>query len=124
MLGNARVMAFIATAQPEAALAFYRDTLGLELIEDGQWALVFRTDDRYLRVQKGGSVAASPATVLGWDVDDLDGAMADLAAGGVSFERFDWPGQDDAGVFTFPTGDRVAWFKDPDGNLLSLTQFT
>ena len=76
-----------------------------------------------LRIQKVAEVAVPPDTALGWEVDDIAGRMAALAAKGVVFERFEGFGQDEAGIWTAPDGTRVAWFHDPDGNRLSLTQF-
>lgn len=123
MLGASQVMAFVATADAARAKAFYRDTLGLRLVADEKFALVFDSHGTAVRVQKVTSVTPSRYTVLGWNVPDIGAAMERLRAGGVRFESFGLPGQDERGVWTASDGTRVAWFKDPDGNVLSLTQF-
>ena len=111
---------FIATAQPERALGFYRDTLGLTFLADEEFALVFDLHGTPLRVQKVASFSPQPFTVLGWAVDDLGRTLEAL---GLAPERFPWMAHDPRGVWTASSGDRVAWVKDPDGNLLSFTQF-
>jgi catechol 2,3-dioxygenase-like lactoylglutathione lyase family enzyme len=114
-------MGFVATAQPEKALAFYRDVLGLRLVEDTPFAIVFDAHGITLRVQKAEKVVVPPYTTLGWQVADLDGVMTALEEKGVTFQQFGMPGQDARGVWTAPGGARIAWFKDPDGHTLSLT---
>jgi catechol 2,3-dioxygenase-like lactoylglutathione lyase family enzyme len=123
MLNDCRLVAFLATAKPEAARDFYGTTLGLALIEDGSHALVFDCGEGRLRIQKLQTVSPPPGTALGWQVSDIATEMKALVSRGVRFERYEGMGQDEAGVWTPPgTDSRVAWFKDPDGNLLSLTQ--
>lgn len=116
-------MAFIATQDPARAIAFYRDALGLRLVKDDQHALVFDTGGTMLRIQKVERAVVPPYTVLGWSVGDIRATMKALAAKGVRAQRYEFIPHDDAGIWTTPTGERVAWFKDPDGNTLSLTQF-
>ncbi len=122
MLANSVPMAFVATAQPEQARAFYCETLGLQLVEDTPFALVLDAGGISLRVQKVPQVAPPPYTALGWQVGDIAATVQRLADRGVALERFDGLPQDDAGLWTTPDGTRVAWFRDPDGNLLSLTE--
>ena len=123
MLGNSPVIAFVATTNPDAARAFYDGVLGLTFVADEPFALVFDANGIMLRVFKVKTHTPAPHTVLGWTVPHID-AMADaLAARGVAFERFSGMEQDARGIWTSPSGARVAWFKDPDGNVLSLTQF-
>jgi catechol 2,3-dioxygenase-like lactoylglutathione lyase family enzyme len=117
------MMSFVATTQPDAAKAFYGDVLGLALAEDSPFALVFSGGGRMLRVAKAADFTPLPFTVLGWTVPDIATAVADLAGKGVVFEFFPGLPQDTTGIWTAPNGDIVAWFKDPDGNLLSLTEF-
>jgi catechol 2,3-dioxygenase-like lactoylglutathione lyase family enzyme len=124
MLGDREVMAFVPTAHPERAMAFYRDALGLELLEDSPFALVFRAGRTMLRVQKVREFTPLPGTALGWRVPDIRAAIETLSGRKVSFERYDGMGQDALGIWTAPGGAKVAWFKDPDGNTLSLTEFT
>lgn len=122
-LGEAELIAFAATADPARARAFYADVLGLRLVADEPFALVFAAGAAMLRIQKVERVTALPYTAIGWRVPDIRAAMEELGERGVRFERFPGLSQDDAGVWHAPGGDRVAWFKDPDGTTLSLTQF-
>lgn len=123
MLDGAKVMAFIATQDPKRAIAFYRDTLGLGLVADEPHALVFDTGGTMLRVQKVDRAVVPPYTVLGWAVSDIRATVRALAAKGVQTQRYEFLPLDEHGIWATPTGERVAWFKDPDGNTLSLTQF-
>jgi catechol 2,3-dioxygenase-like lactoylglutathione lyase family enzyme len=123
MLDRNEVIAFVATTDAPRALAFYRDTLGLRLVADEPWAIVFDAGGTMLRIQKAPKHTPAPHTALGWKVADLAATMAGLRERGVTFERYPWMQQDAAGVWATPDGTRIAWFKDPDGNVLSLTQF-
>lgn len=123
MLGPARLIGFVPTTDLERAQRFYRDVLGLTPMEATPYACVFDSGGTMLRVTKVGKLTPQPFTVAGWSVDDIRAAVTSLAAAGVVFERFDGMDQDHTGVWTTPNGDAVAWFKDPDGNTLSLTQF-
>lgn len=122
MLETATIVPFVATTKAEEARAFYERTLGLRLVADEPFALVFDANGVTLRVAKVQSLAPAAHTVLGWRVDDLAAAVAALAGRGVVFERYPGLPQDASGVWTSPGGARIAWFKDPDGNVLSLTQ--
>ena len=118
-----RLIAFVATAKPDESRAFYRDVLGLTLVEESEFSIVFLSGETMLRVQKVDSVAPSTDTALGWEVDSVEDRIAELTAEGVTFEHFDGLSHDEAGYWLSPDGTKVAWFRDPDGNLLSLTQF-
>jgi catechol 2,3-dioxygenase-like lactoylglutathione lyase family enzyme len=122
MLNTASLIAFIATTDPARARAFYETILGLPLVGDEPSALVFDSNGTMLRVQKVQSVLPAPYTSLGWTVQDISSEIRALTGRGVTFEKFPGLSQDDQGICTFPDGTQVAWFKDPDGNLLSLTQ--
>ena len=122
VLGKAKLTAFAATAHPRRAKAFYQRTLGLRLLTDDRFALAFDANGVQLRIQKVESVSPPPFTVLGWEVPSIRRAMTALAKSGVAFERYPFLEQDEAGVWTAPSGTKVAWFKDPDGNLLSLSE--
>jgi len=122
MLTDAPIMAFLATADPMAARAFYEGTLGLVLREETTFALVFDLGGTELRIQKVGSFDPQPFTALGWAVADIEPLVLNLGAAGVAFERYDGLPQDELGIWQAPGGARIAWFKDPDGNLLSLTE--
>ena len=124
MLGTCSIMAFVGVRDPERAKTFYRDTLGLRLVsEELPFALVFDVQGTMLRVTIVPKVAAASYTVLGWQVPDIVSAVQSLHAAGVQFQRYDGMNQDSLGIWTSPSGARVAWFQDPDGNLLSVTQF-
>jgi len=122
ILDNCQVMAFVATTQPEKARAFYCDVLGLPFEEDSPFALVVRTANATLRIQKVQAFAPLPFTALGWKVGDVRTTAKQLLDKGVKFERFAGMSQDDLGIWVSPGGAMVCWFKDPDGNVLSLTQ--
>lgn len=123
MLGTADVMAFVATKDPERAKSFYAQTLGLHLVADERYALVFDANGTKFRVQKVQQVTPAPYTALGWEVSDIRGTVRALVDKGVEFLQIGFPGQDGLGIWTADDGTRVAWFKDPDGNTLSLTEF-
>jgi catechol 2,3-dioxygenase-like lactoylglutathione lyase family enzyme len=122
MLDSMNLMAFVATTDAERARLFYRDTLGLTLVEENAYALVFFVGSTVLRVQKVETLSAAPFTILGWHVPDIAAAVLALGARGVRFERYPYLEQDEAGVWSTPDGSKIAWFKDPDGNVLSLAQ--
>jgi catechol 2,3-dioxygenase-like lactoylglutathione lyase family enzyme len=129
MLGSARVVAFVPTRDSDKARRFYVDVLGLRFVSDDQFALVLDANGITVRVSKVPEYTPHPFTVLGWDVSDIEKAVSELQGKGVSFERYGFPGQDERGIWTAPAvgnatgGAKVAWFKDPDGNLLSLTKY-
>ena len=123
VLAVADVIAFVGTTDPARARGFYQDRLGLRLISEEPQALVFDAGGTMLRVSTAREVPPARYTVLGWKVRDIGAAIDALVLKGVSFERFPGFNQDERGVWTSPDGARVAWFKDPDGNMLSLTQF-
>lgn len=123
MLGEQELMAFVATERAEEAQVFYRDVLGLRFVEDSPFALVFEAGGVTLRIQKVEGHRPLPYTALGWKVTDIAGKVTELSRRGARFERFPGMEQDDQGIWASPSGARVAWFKDPDGNVLSLTEF-
>ena len=123
MPGFGKLIAFISTRDAGRAMAFYRDTLGLPLLAEEPSALVFDVHGTMLRVSIVPEVAAAKYAGLGWQVEDIRMTVDALGKRGIRFERFQLPDQDELGVWTSPGGDRVAWFKDPDGNLLSISQF-
>ncbi len=123
MLTNSKIQSIILTAKIEEAEKFYRDVLGLSLRTRSDAALVFKVGGGDLRVAPVPSMAPSEHTVLGFAVSDVGGAVAGLAARGVAFERFPGFAHEPNGVATSPDGARVAWFRDPDGNILSVVQF-
>jgi catechol 2,3-dioxygenase-like lactoylglutathione lyase family enzyme len=114
---------FLATADAKRARAFYEELLGLTLVSDEPPALVFQVGPSMLRIQKVDRVYRAPYTVLGWAVADIRQTMHVLRAAGVVFERYEGMTQDVDGIWHAPSGALVAWFQDPDGHVLSLTQF-
>ena len=96
--------------------------LGVRFVSDDGFALVFDLGGTMLRIARVASFSPQPFTVLGWQVEDVGATVRRLADAGVAFERFDGLAQDGDGLWEAPGGARVAWFRDPDGNLLSLSQ--
>lgn len=124
MLAKSKIIAFVTTTADGArARRFYEGILGLRVVEDTPFALVMDANGTMLRIAKAQQVVVAPYTVLGWRVDDIQTMVKDLASKGVRFERYDGMQQDKLGIWASPSGAQIAWFKDPDGNTLSLTQF-
>jgi catechol 2,3-dioxygenase-like lactoylglutathione lyase family enzyme len=122
-LDDGRLIAFVPTTDLARARAFYAETIGLRVAEESPFACVFDANGTMLRLTPVRKLQRVRYTVLGWGVDDITTTVAALAAAGVGFVRYRGMDVDAAGIWTSPGGDRVAWFEDPDGNLLSLTQF-
>jgi len=122
-LSQGKLMAFVATADGARARAFYETTLGLRVLSDDDFALALDAGGTMLRVQKVAHFTPHPFTALGWQVADLEGEVQRLSAAGVAFQRYPGLQQDGRGIWQSPSGARVAWFHDPDGNTLSLTAF-
>jgi catechol 2,3-dioxygenase-like lactoylglutathione lyase family enzyme len=123
VLQSSSIIAFVSATDLERARRFYEHTLGLRFVEQGQFGCVFDANGTMLRITATAEVSSSGYTVLGWRVADIQQAIEVLVANGVTFSRYDGMDQDANGVWTAPGGDKVAWFSDPDGNNLSLTQF-
>jgi catechol 2,3-dioxygenase-like lactoylglutathione lyase family enzyme len=124
MLNSATPMGFIAISDFAKARTFYEGILGLDVASQDDFALVLQSGSIYIRLAKPPQLMVTPYTVFGWQVSDIRGTVAQLTAQGVAFVRYDFFGdsQGPEGIWTAPGGDKVAWFKDPDGNLLSLSQ--
>lgn len=123
MLTENDPISFLATLDPIASCAFYEGKLGLKLVSDEYFALVFELNGHMLRIAKTNELTAAKHTVLGWHVSNISETARELEARGVVFERFEGMVQDELGIWSSPSGAKVVWFKDPDGNNLSLTQF-
>jgi catechol 2,3-dioxygenase-like lactoylglutathione lyase family enzyme len=122
-LGKYNIIAFASIVDVSRARDFYRDTLGLRLImEEPPFALVFDANGIMLRLGMAKELPPAHGTVLGWHVPEIIVAVKDLLQAGVRFERFAGMDQDELGIWTSPSGAKVAWFKDPDGNILSLSE--
>src|SRR5690606_24489566 len=122
MLGSATITALVGTMEPELAKTFYQDTLGLKLISDDGVALVFEGKNARVRVSRVPGVTPAAYAVLAFQVDDIEKAVDGLTAKGVVFARFGFFVQDARGIWSAPDGTKVAWFHDPDLNLLSVVQ--
>jgi catechol 2,3-dioxygenase-like lactoylglutathione lyase family enzyme len=122
MLGSTNIVAFVPITDAEKARAFYEGVLGLHFVKDDGFALVFDANGIMVRAAKMKEVKAVQFTVLGWEVKDIEEAARGLQKKGVHFEIFGFFKQNELGIWTAPTGDKVAWFKDPDGNILSISQ--
>jgi len=123
VLDTSDLVAFVATEDLARARDFYHRILGLTLVEDSPYACVFDANGTMLRVTPVEKRVAAPYTVLGWRVADISATAARLNERGVAFTQYPGMDQDDAGVWVSPSGAKVAWFVDTDGNTLSLTQF-
>jgi catechol 2,3-dioxygenase-like lactoylglutathione lyase family enzyme len=120
---NSKIICFVATRDAASARRFYESTLGLKCVSEDPFAIVFDAKGTMLRVQKVAELTPAKHTALGWEVGDIAARIQELTKNGARFERFSGLPQDELGVWTSPSGAKVAWFKDPDGNTLSLTQF-
>jgi len=124
MLTNSKPVILIPTVKKDVAKQFYETTLGLTFKFDDGFALVFDTGGIMFRVTPVQEFTPHPFSVLGWEVDDMSSTISGLSGRGVKFEIYDfpWMEQDEQGVWAAPDGTKIAWFKDPDGNLLSIAE--
>jgi len=116
------MIGFVTATNGAEMKAFYTDKLGFRFVADDGFALVFDAHGTMIRAAKMSKFTPQPFTVLGWEVNDIVRTVKELYSKGVKFEKFRGMPQDDDGIWTAPTGDKVAWFKDPSGNILSLSQ--
>ena len=124
MLASHKIMAFAPTLDANEARPFYEGVLGLRVISQDNFALALDANGIMLRVTNvPPSFKPQPFTILGWQVPDITETVSALKRKGVHFESYGLPTQDAEGIWTAPGGAKIAWFKDPDGNILSLTQF-
>jgi len=122
MLADSPIIAFASTTDLDGARSFYEGRLGLEVLHQDGFAVALAVSGATIRVTLVDELRPQPFTVIGWQVADIVGTVRGLAAAGVPFTRYEGMGQDDDGIWTAPGGDRVAWFTDPDGNTLSVSQ--
>lgn len=123
MFSDKKIKSFIPTINPAKAKEFYGNILGLALLLEDNYAIEFDANGTHLRITTVEKLSPHPFTVLGWDVGDIISAVEALHNRGVEFERYSFIDQDDLGIWNSPSNAKVAWFKDPDGNLLSLTEY-
>jgi catechol 2,3-dioxygenase-like lactoylglutathione lyase family enzyme len=121
MLTAGKLVGFLETADYEKARAFYEGKLGFELVSLDQFALALRAGANMIRITKHEAFCPAQGTVLGWEVDDIQAAVLWLGSRGVVTEKYAFVADQELGIWTAPSGDQVAWFKDPDGNVLSLS---
>jgi catechol 2,3-dioxygenase-like lactoylglutathione lyase family enzyme len=123
MLSTNEVIAFVPTRDAEKAKAFYQDKLGLRFVSDDKFAMVFDANGIMMRIARVPKYEPAQFTILGWKVTDITKVVSGLQKKGVTFEKYDGLGQDELGIWTAPGGAaKVAWFKDPDGNVLSVSE--
>jgi catechol 2,3-dioxygenase-like lactoylglutathione lyase family enzyme len=122
MLGTTDIIAFVPTTDGGEARAFYEGLLGLRFVSEDGFALVLNANGIMIRIVKAQKFTPVQYTILGWQVNEIEKVVAHLQEQGVRFERFGFFKQDDLGIWTAPSGDKVAWFKDPDGNTLSVSE--
>lgn len=122
MLHSNRVVAFVPITGSEKSRAFYEGVLGLRFVSDDEFAMVFEAKGVTVRAVKMKEFKPVPYTILGWEVSGIENVIRGLRQKGVQFEVFGFFKQDELGIWTAPGGSKVAWFKDPDGNLLSVSQ--
>ncbi|HEX3470083.1 MAG TPA: VOC family protein [Silvibacterium sp.] len=122
MLAQCDVIGFIPTKDAARARNFYEQTLGLRFLSDDLFAIVMESNGTMIRIAQVKDYTPVPFTILGWKVENIEEEVATLAERGVSFKRYPWLEQTESGVWIAPGGAKVAWFQDPDGNVLSLSQ--
>jgi len=122
MLGSKSIIAFVPTNDADKARSFYESVLGLRFVKDDGFALVLDANGIMIRVAKMKDFKPAQFTILGWQVAEIENVVRSLQQKGVHFEIFGFFKQDELGIWTAPTGEKVAWFKDPDGNMLSVSQ--
>lgn len=122
MLADKQLKAFVPTTKPDEAKSFYKDILGLKLLSEDHYALEFDANGTSLRVIIVQDLKPQAFTALGWNVSDIASTIKSLNKKNILCEKYDFLEQDSLGVWTSPNGSKVAWFRDPDGNVLSLTE--
>ena len=123
MLASEKIIGFVPISDAARAKSFYAEKLGLKFVSEDSFAVVFDANGNMLRLTRVQEVRPQPFTILGWQVSDITTTVRQLGAAGVEFERYgEFMQQDDLGIWDAPGGSRVAWFKDPDGNILSVSQ--
>jgi catechol 2,3-dioxygenase-like lactoylglutathione lyase family enzyme len=122
MLASSKMICFVPTKDAQKARAFYEGNLGFQFVSDDPFALVMRAGETMIRIAKAQDFTPAPYTVLGWGVRDVEAMVRWLQERGVAFEKYPFVQDQELGIWTAPNGNKVAWFKDPDGNVLSVSQ--
>jgi len=122
MLASGKIVGFVPTKDSKKARDFYEGKLGFQFVSDDQFALVMRAGEAMIRIAKAQDFTPARYTILGWEVHDIEAVVRWLKERGVVFEKYPWVQDQELGIWTAPGGSKVAWFKDPDGNVLSVSQ--
>lgn len=122
MLAGCKLIGFVPTKNSTLSREFYEGKLGFKFVSDDQFALVMQAGESMIRIAKAGKFTPAQYTVMGWEVTDIAAMVKWLTGRGVAFEKYPFVQDQEQGIWTTPNGDKVAWFKDPDGNVLSLSQ--
>ncbi len=122
MLASGKLIGFVPTKDSKRSREFYEGKLGFKFVSDDQFALVMRVGESMIRIAKAGKFTPAQYTVMGWEVTDIEAVVKWLTGRGVAFEKYPFVQDQKQGIWTTPNGDKVAWLKDPDGNVLSLSQ--
>ncbi|HYM08074.1 MAG TPA: VOC family protein [Terriglobales bacterium] len=122
MLAASKLMGFVPTRDSLQSRAFYENKLGFRFVSDDPFALVMQAGESSIRIAKAKDFTPAPYTVMGWEVSDVEAVVKWLTQRGVAFEKYPFVQDRELGIWTTPGGDKVAWFKDPDGNVLSVSQ--
>jgi catechol 2,3-dioxygenase-like lactoylglutathione lyase family enzyme len=122
MLASSKIIGFVPTKDSVKARGFYEGILQFQFVSDDMFALVMRAGETMLRIGKVQDFTPAPYTVLGWEVSNIEEVAKWLQKRGVTLEKFPFVQDKELGIWTTPNGDKVAWFRDPDGNVLSVSQ--
>jgi catechol 2,3-dioxygenase-like lactoylglutathione lyase family enzyme len=122
MLSSCKMTGFILTKDYDRARSFYEGKLGFQFVSLDQFALVMHTGQNTIRISKVPTFTPLQSTVLGWEVNDIVSTAKWLAERGVATEKYAFVEDKELGIWSAPNGAKVAWFKDPDGNVLSISQ--
>ncbi|HTR65499.1 MAG TPA: VOC family protein [Terriglobales bacterium] len=124
MLAGNKMVGFVITTDFDRARAFYEEKLGFQFESLDQFALALRAGENQIRIAKAPSFTAARHTVMGWEVQNIETIVEWLVGRGVTMEKYPFVQDQERGIWTAPGGSKVAWFKDPDGNVLSVSQHT
>jgi catechol 2,3-dioxygenase-like lactoylglutathione lyase family enzyme len=122
LLSAGKLIGFVPTTDSNRSREFYEGKLGFKFVSDDQFALVMQAGESMIRIAKAGKFTPAQYTVMGWEVTEIEATVKWLTERGVIFEKYSFVQDQEQGIWTTPNGDKVAWFKDPDGNVLSLSQ--
>ena len=122
MLASGKMVGFLFTKYYDQSRAFFEDKLGFQFASVDQYGLVMRAGGTPIRISRIPNFTPAQGTVLGWEVQNIEAVVTWLKDRGVTFEKYPFVQDRELGIWTTPTGDKVAWFKDPDGNVLSVSQ--